>query len=375
MAGLYFHIPFCKQACIYCDFHFSTSLEKKSQVLNAMLRELELRKDELQDEIVETLYFGGGTPSLLSGDEIKTFIERSSALFLLDEDAEITLEANPDDLDDNYLHAIRAAGVNRISIGIQSFKEEELSWMNRAHTASQAIRSIEEARKAGFSNISADLIFATPYTSMHSLVKNLDMLCDLSIPHLSCYNLTVEERTLLHKLVKENKAATVPDEASQEQFYFIHHYLLSRGYEHYEISNYAKPEMLSRHNTAYWQRKKYLGIGPAAHSFDGKSRSWNVRSNTKYLQEINAGVLPSEKEILSENDRFNEIVFTGLRTIWGVNMQELIAEFPVQCKEAEAAMKGLLDEGKLVMEKGNLVIPVPYWIVADGIAAELFVVA
>jgi oxygen-independent coproporphyrinogen-3 oxidase len=374
MAGIYFHIPFCRQACIYCDFHFSTSLKTKEKIMQAMALEMRMRKDELADENIKSIYFGGGTPSILTAEEIIGLLHECRSVFKVDQEIEITLEANPDDLDRYFLRSLKDAGINRLSIGIQSFDDEELAWMNRAHNSAQASFCLADAKDAGFDNISADLIFATPFTTLESLEKNLDRLCLFNLPHLSCYNLTVEERTVLHKQVKENKVKLIRDEAAEEQFYFIHKYLTGRGYEHYEISNYALPGRYSRHNTSYWQREKYMGIGPAAHSFDGVSRSWNIRSNARYIESMDAKILPSEKEMLSANDKFNEIIFTGLRTQWGVNMDWVKQEFPKQMENAEPIISNLINEGKLLIENNHLLIPISQWIIADGIAAELFAV-
>jgi len=326
MAGIYIHIPFCKQACHYCDFHFSTSLKKKEEMLAAIHRELFLRKDELAGESIETIYFGGGTPSILAVDEINTLIDTVYQQYTVVEQPEITLEANPDDLDSATMQRLAQSKVNRLSIGIQSFGEEDLKMMNRAHNAQEAISCLQEAVQY-FDNISIDLIYGIPNLSNERWIANIQRILDLGIPHISCYALTVEERTALNKLIQKGVIPSPKEEVAHAHFMLLIEKLRANGYIHYELSNFAKPGYYSKNNSAYWLGKKYLGIGPSAHSFDGRYRSWNISNNPLYIKAIEAGELPSEIEELSVFDRYNEYVMTGLRTIWGVDLTRVSNEF------------------------------------------------
>jgi oxygen-independent coproporphyrinogen-3 oxidase len=342
MAGIYLHIPFCKQACHYCNFHFSTSLKQKDDMVNAILTELELRKDYLESEPIETIYLGGGTPSLLNPSDLNLIFDKIYTLFSLIPPSssliprpsslippssllipEITLEANPDDLTPLKINELKQTPVNRLSIGIQSFSEEDLRFFNRAHTAAESVACIENALAAGFENLTLDLIYGSPTTSDEQWERNLATVFKFGVPHLSCYCLTVEEKTALADFIRKGKALPVDEEKAARQFEIMVTHTLSAGYEHYEISNFAKPGWYSRHNTSYWQGKKYLGVGPAAHSFDGVSRQWNVANNAHYLRAIRTGVVPFEKEILTPEQRYNEYVMTSLRTIWGCNLETI----------------------------------------------------
>ncbi|MBI5915017.1 MAG: radical SAM family heme chaperone HemW [Bacteroidetes bacterium] len=375
MAGIYLHIPFCKQACHYCNFHFSTSLKYKDEMVAAMLRELELCKDYLGDEPVETIYFGGGTPSLLDRRDLDLFFEKIWKLFPLTPHPspltpEITLEANPDDLNPQKINELRQTPVNRFSIGIQSFSEADLKFMNRAHTAGEALACLQNVQQAGYENLTVDLIYGSPTTSHEQWAANLAQVFYFKIPHLSCYCLTVEEKTALAQFVKSGKAQPVDDEHAARQFGFLMEQAAAVGYEHYEISNFAQPGWHSRHNSSYWQGKKYLGIGPSAHSFDGPSRQWNVANNARYLRSIQAGEVPFEREILTPEQRYNEYVMTGLRTIWGCNLMKIKElDFGVHFLKSIAPFisEGLVERSGEVFRltgKGKFL--------ADGIAAELF---
>jgi oxygen-independent coproporphyrinogen-3 oxidase len=349
-------------------------MKNKSALLESIQKEIMLRKDELEQETLETIYFGGGTPSILSPVELAAILETIHKNFSVSTDAEITIEANPDDLLLEKIVDLKLIGINRLSIGVQSFFEEDLRWMNRAHNALQARNSIENARKAGISNISVDLIFATPLLSMAKLAENLIILDSYNIPHLSCYNLTIEERTKLHQDVKKMKVRPISDESAIEQFYFIRKYLMGKGYEHYEISNYAREGRYSRHNTAYWQRKKYLGIGPSAHSYNGKTRSWNIRNNENYIKALKENVLPFEIEVLSEANRFNELILTGLRTQWGLNLGTLETEFREQFLTIKPSLDLMIKEKKLIQDHENLTINPSFLVMADTIASDLFII-
>jgi oxygen-independent coproporphyrinogen-3 oxidase len=327
MAGIYIHIPFCKQACSYCDFHFSTKLNNKQKVLNGIEKELELRVAYIGEETVETIYLGGGTPSLLSDTEIQSLLTKINSLFDVSSDAEITLEANPDDLTLNKLKELKDTSINRLSIGVQSFFEKDLRFMNRAHNSSEALDCIKNAQKVEFSNISVDLIFGSQTTTKEMWQKNLDTFFDLGINHLSAYSLTIEEKTALAHQVAKGKVENVNDEQNYEQYLMLQKAIKQNGFEQYELSNYCKNGAYSKHNTSYWQSKKYLGVGPSAHSFNDTSRQWNVRNNLLYSKAIENGTAYFEKEELSEIDRYHEHLITSLRTMWGINLNSLNVSF------------------------------------------------
>ncbi len=382
MSGIYIHIPFCKQACHYCDFHFSTSLKKKTELVNALCQELVLRKDELKDE-VETIYFGGGTPSLLSIEDLRLLISEVYNNYEVSENPEITLEANPDDLLDVSLSAVedlaetkllafKNIGINRLSIGIQSFFEEDLKLMNRAHNASEALECIKEAKKY-FENISIDLIYGIPGMSNERWKENLEIALKLDVPHLSCYALTVEPKTALKKFIEKGIVPPVDEDVAKQHYEILLSETEKAGLENYEFSNFGKPGFHSRNNTAYWEGKPYLGIGPSAHSYNGKSRSWNVANNTKYIKSIEEGILPSETEILSKKDKYNEYIMTGLRTKKGVSLKKVENDFgknylEYMLKQAENPIKNNL----LILENDTLKISKKGKFLSDGIAADLF---
>ncbi|MCX6188826.1 MAG: radical SAM family heme chaperone HemW [Bacteroidetes bacterium] len=374
MAGIYIHIPYCKQACIYCDFHFSTTHKNKSVLLECLKQELILRKEELRHDCIDTIYFGGGTPSICSGDELSSLLETIAQNYLVQNTCEITLEANPDDLTLEKIKDLKRIGINRLSVGVQSFFEEDLNWMHRAHNAQQAHECLSNAQNEGILNLSVDLIFATPLLSDIKLEENLKLLMKHHLPHLSCYNLTIEDKTNLHHQIKTKKMNAVPDETGIRQFYLIRNHLQENGYEHYEISNYAKPGAYSKHNTSYWQRKKYMGIGPSAHSFTGAARSWNVRNNESYIRSLVKNELPSESETLSQNNLFNETLLTGLRTQWGVNLSNLKDEFHAQYRSAEPLVNRMILENQLLLSNDYLILPPPFLIMADNIASSLFII-
>ncbi|MDR0228944.1 MAG: radical SAM family heme chaperone HemW [Flavobacteriaceae bacterium] len=372
MAGIYIHIPFCKQACHYCDFHFSTSLKKKEELLVCLKKELVLRKKELCEEVIETIYFGGGTPSILEVDEINDLIACVYENFEVIEQPEITLEANPDDLDVATIQRLAASKVNRLSIGVQSFDEADLTMMNRAHNATEAISCLEEATKH-FDNISIDLIYGIPNMSNERWLHNVQRVLSLGIPHISCYALTVEERTALNKLIKKGVIPSPEEEVAHQHFMLLIDTLKSNGYIHYELSNFAKEGYYSKNNSAYWLGKKYLGIGPSAHSFDGVHRSWNVANNSLYINEINKNQLPREVETLTAIDRYNEYVMTGLRTIWGVDIERVATELGTKYSDylvqesARFIADGLMHQAGSVLtitDKGKFL--------SDGIASDLF---
>jgi len=328
MAGIYIHIPFCRQKCHYCNFHFSVSHKNKDPLVESIIREIELSKGYLETDILDTLYFGGGTPSLLSADELGRIIQKLRENYRFSEDIECTLEANPDDLNVSFLKELRAVGINRLSMGVQSFIDSELTLMNRAHTSVQAKQSLEDVMKTGFTDITIDLIFGMPGSTLESWKSNLDHALQYDIPHFSLYNLTVEKRTALHHFIESGQIKSIADGLMAEQFMMTMDYLTKAGYEHYEISNYARPGRYARHNTSYWQGTSYLGIGPSAHSYNGHSRRWNIANNSKYIKSIQSDIIPFEEEKLSIEDQYNEYILTGLRTQWGCDLNRISAFGP-----------------------------------------------
>lgn len=329
MAGIYLHIPFCKQACSYCNFHFSTLIIHKNDVLKAMLHEIELQHNFFPTSTkIETIYFGGGTPSLLSVDEINTFTDKIKTIFDVVEHAEITLEANPDDLTNDYLVLLKnKTSINRLSIGVQSFLEEDLLYMNRAHNAQEAIDCIRLAKQHGFHNLSVDLIYGTPSLSDEQWQKNLDVLVNLDIAHVSCYALTIEEKTALHHSIKTKKTSAPNDEKTARQFSILMDKMQQHHYNHYEISNFCKEPHFAKHNTNYWKGISYLGIGPSAHSFDGVKRYWNIANNAIYTKKILNNEFANESEVLSKTDSYNEYVMTSIRTVFGVDLSKIKQDF------------------------------------------------
>ncbi len=373
MAGLYIHIPFCKQACNYCNFHFSTSLAYKNDFLGALLKEISLQKDYLGEEKVGTVYFGGGTPSLLESGEMDLILNSLQDAFDLESKAEITLEANPDDIDPDKLMAWKKSGINRLSMGVQSFYDEDLLWMNRAHNASQALDSIKLAMDTGFSNISIDLIYGGPTTTDDHWKKNADLAIGLGVPHLSCYALTVEPNTPLKKMIVQKRKTDVNPEDQARQFLLLMNWMNASGYEQYEISNFAKPGFRSKHNSSYWQGRKYLGLGPSAHSYNGKSRQWNVSNNNLYIQSMNRNELLFESEDLTPVQVVNETIMTALRTAEGIQLEFISSRFgePVAASILSNAM-AYLKTDKLILENGVLRLTNEGKLLADGIAAHLF---
>ena len=372
VGGIYIHIPFCKQACHYCDFHFSTSIKKKSDMVNALVKELELRKKEFKNQTVETIYFGGGTPSLLAIDELLLIINTIYKHYKVVENPEITLEANPDDLSKNVIIQLSKSPINRLSIGIQSFFETDLKLMNRAHNAEEAKACLQEATKH-FDNISVDLIYGIPGLTHENWLKNIETVLSFNIPHISSYALTVEPKTALDSFIKKGVIANVDDEVAQQQFYMLIEKLEASGFVHYELSNFGKPNYFSKNNSAYWQGKPYLGIGPSAHSFNGNERGWNVRNNSKYIKSLEQQILPIETETLSTTDKYNEYIMTGLRTIWGVSLEKVTNEFGKHYKEylLKQAEKHI-NENLLYIEEDKLLVTKKGKFLSDGIASHLF---
>lgn len=373
---IYIHIPFCKQKCSYCNFHFSTSLNFKDEMLDAMKKEIFLRKDELQNKNLQSLYFGGGTPSVLSADEIKSLIDEVLKHFSFNNDIEITLEANPDDLNSQFLKGLASSPVNRLSIGTQSFFDEDLKLMNRAHNASEAEGSIKRAQDFGFENLSVDLIYGSPTSNLEIWKENLSKTIALEVPHISSYALTVEPKTALENWISKGKVSNPKEEEQNREFYYMIDFLKDHGFNHYEVSNFAKEGFYSRHNSAYWKYQEYLGIGPSAHSYNGNDvRSWNVANNQQYIKKLNSNILAKETEILSQQDQFNEMIMIGLRTIWGVDLISLNQKFlPNILDKFNKEIQHKIGEGILKIEDKHLKIPEKHWFMADGIASDLFIV-
>ncbi|MEP2237744.1 MAG: radical SAM family heme chaperone HemW [Maribacter sp.] len=374
MSGIYIHIPFCKQACHYCDFHFSTTMGKKEAMVDALCKEIEIRKGEFSGEIVATIYFGGGTPSVLKTAEIEQLIDTVREHYDVIENPEITLEANPDDLSEEKILQLATSPINRLSIGIQSFFEEDLKLMNRAHNALEAEKCLRLA-SAHFDNISIDLIYGMPNMTLERWKQNIDKALSFGIPHISSYALTVEPKTALAKFVDDGLITPASDEETQDHFNLLNETLLAEGFDCYEISNFGKPGYYSKNNSAYWQQKKYIGIGPSAHSFDGVQRGWNINNNPKYIKSIEQNILPMEVEVLSSTDKYNEYVMTGLRTIWGVSLSRISTEFGPKYKEyALLQADKFIEEHLLFIDDDILKTTKKGMFLADGIAADLFMV-
>lgn len=375
MAGIYIHIPFCKQKCSYCDFHFSTTFENyRSDMIEAIINEIEVRKDYLVDQNIETLYFGGGTPSLLTFNELSRIIKKVKTSFPDIQLKEITLEANPDDINKTSLIEWKKGGVNRLSIGLQSLKSDDLKWMNRAHTVEEALKCIPLARRNGFDNLTIDLIYGLPNLTLEDWENAVQWVINQKVPHISAYCLTVEEKTSLHKLVKTNKIKPASEDQQSEQFTLLINLLQKQGYEQYEVSNFALKGFRSVHNGNYWKGEYYLGIGPSAHSFNGKSRSWNIANNSKYIQLVKEQQHDwVETEVLSHKDRFNELLLTGLRTTDGLKISQLAEILPFT-KEFDQTKSEFIKSGWMIEENGQLKLTKEGLLKADYITSELFII-
>ncbi|KKB52371.1 hypothetical protein HMPREF1212_00522 [Parabacteroides sp. HGS0025] len=372
MAGLYIHIPFCTKRCLYCDFFSNTEMKYKEPYLSAVIRELELRKDYLEGEPVETIYFGGGTPSQLQAADFSRIFEAIHRLFDVSPCAEITLEANPDDMTPGYVAGLQTLPFNRVSMGVQSFKEEDLRFLNRRHNREQALLAVDLCKKNGLENISVDLIYGLPGQTLEEWKQNLDTVIRLDIPHISAYHLIYEEGTALYKLKEAGKIIPVDEDLSVALFTSLIDQLTANGYLHYEISNFARPGMLSRHNSSYWIGKKYLGIGPSAHSYNGQNRQWNISSLPGYLQAIDKGVPDIEIEYLDINTRYNDFIITGLRTMWGIKFNEIQQQFGkdklIYCQKQAAPY---LKQGLLIEKDDTLTLSRNGIFISDSIMSDL----
>ncbi len=372
MSGIYIHIPFCKQACHYCDFHFSTNLKKKEEMVLALAKEIQLRKNEFQDEIVETIYFGGGTPSILSIEDLRFLIDEIYRNYKVVENPEITVEANPDDLTENRIIELSKNKVNRLSIGIQSFFEDDLQLMNRAHNAEEAKKCLESATQY-FDNISIDLIYGIPEMSNEKWLQNIETALSFGVPHISSYALTVEPKTALHSFIQKGIIPQPDDEVAQEHFHILVDKLSENGFIHYELSNFGKENYFSKNNSSYWLGKKYIGIGPSAHSYDGKNRGWNVSNNSLYIKSIQENKLPIEIETLTKTDRYNEYIMTGLRTIWGVSLERIEQEFgKTYLDYLNRQVAKFIEDHLLFVDDNILRTTKKGKFLSDGIASDLF---
>ena len=375
MSGIYIHIPFCKQACHYCDFHFSTSLKLKSNLVEAILTEIDLRLPYLKNKNIETIYFGGGTPSLLSEKDLFLILEKLYKTYNVSSHAEITLEANPDDLNIDKLKELKRLEINRLSIGLQSFNDEELIWMNRAHTAAESEASVKRSQDKGFENISIDLIYGSKFSNLTNWKKTLDKTIALDVKHISSYNLTIEDKTKLGHDFKVKKEMAIDDEKSSELFLEMIDRLEKNKFIHYEISNFGKENWFSNHNSNYWKGIEYIGFGPSAHSFDGVSRQWNISNNSLYIKNVNdTNESYFEKELLSEVDQFNEYILTSLRTIWGIDAEVLKNKFSSKIIHSfNRNINTYISKGMVTFTNNQYVLTIKGKLFADRIASELFV--
>ncbi len=375
MAGIYLHIPFCKQACHYCDFHFTTSQSGREDMFTTMVEEVRMRAAELSEEDVGTIYFGGGTPSLLSYEELMSFFDVIYNLYKVNPSAEVTIEANPDDLTPAFLKQLKQTPVNRLSIGIQSFRDEDLQRMNRAHDAGMALRCVPDAADAGFDNISIDLIFGLPYLEMEHWQENVNTALSLPITHLSCYGLTIEAKTALAWQITQGKVPAPDDDKAAAQYEWLLKEAEEKGFPWYEISNLSKSGFESKHNTSYWKGLPYLGIGPSAHSYDGKQRSWNVSSNALYVKEMKEGKRASEAEVLSYTVKFHELILTSLRMREGLTLAEVRKQYgnAIAGQLIEGAGK-FVDKGWIAPIDKHIRLTGSGLLFADKITSELFII-
>ena len=372
MAGLYIHTPFCSMLCLYCDFFSSTDLHFQKPFIDALIREMELRQNYLKQEPLETVYFGGGTPSLLPPETFNRLFDAIERLFGLGQCKEITLEANPDDLTPDYVAALRDLPFNRISMGIQSFQDKDLVFLNRRHTCRQAIQAVERCQANGLEEISIDLIYGLPGQTQTEWENNLEEALKLAVPHISAYHLTYEEGTALYKLLAAGKITPAGEEQSVSFFATLIDRLTASGYQHYEISNFALPGHHARHNSSYWKGTNYLGIGPSAHSYDGKSRQWNVASLPLYIEGIRTGHPNFEREELDEHTRYNEFVITRLRTMWGIRMDDVLQQFGAEKRDyLKQQAAAYIRQGLLNDSAGTLTLSRKGIFISDGIMSDL----
>jgi oxygen-independent coproporphyrinogen III oxidase len=372
LAGIYIHIPFCKQACSYCNFHFTTSLRNKNALVKALAWEAAAEREYLEGETIDTIYFGGGTPSLLSEDELLSLARSIRQHYQVAADAEVTLEANPDDISPDKLTGWKDAGITRLSIGVQSFFEEELRWMNRAHNSRQAVESLDLALQQ-FDNITIDLIYGSPLLTDEMWQENVEKATALGIPHLSCYALTVEEKTPLHKMIHTQKTPDMDTDKQARQFLRLMDSLREKGYEHYEVSNFARKGYRSRHNSSYWKGEKYLGLGPSAHSYNGRERRWNISNNNIYLEGTRKGLLQRETESLTREQQLNEYIMISLRTSEGMNLERIEQGWGTKERARIERQLKNFPAGNLTLHLSSISLTDEGMLMADGMARDLFV--
>lgn len=375
MAGLYIHVPFCTKRCLYCDFFSNTNMNYKAEYISALIKEIELRREYIDKETIETIYFGGGTPSQLQARDFEIIFDTIHKYYSLSPNAEITLEANPDDITSTYIESIRPLPFNRISMGVQSFKNSDLHFLNRRHNRQQALDAVILCKQHGFSNISIDLIYGLPGQSLEDWQYNLDEVIQLEIPHISAYHIIYEEGTALYKLMKEGKIHPVNEDLSLRLFTQLIRKLNSAGYIHYEISNFSKPEMFSRHNCSYWTGKKYLGVGPSAHSYNGKNRQWNISSLPLWIKGITSGKPEIEIETLDLHTRYNDFIITGLRTMWGIRLSTLEKYFGKEMLDyCLWQAQSYIKDNLLIYSDNNLKLSPKGIFISDGIMSDLLFV-
>jgi len=375
MAGVYFHIPYCKQFCHYCDFHKELYNSKPKNLFEAINKEIELQKDYLDNDEVDTIYFGGGTPSILPPEQILSFIDKVKKNHPVNNDIEITLEANPDDLSSDYLKELKINGINRISIGIQSFFDNELKILNRRHTATQSADSVKHSIEAGFRNVSIDLMYGIPGSDYKLWKKTIEKAIELPVQHISAYHLTIEPGTVFASYLKKGKIKLMEEEKSVEQFRELISTLEANGFTHYEISNFCREGYFSQHNTNYWKQKKYIGIGPSAHSFDGSTRQWNISDNKKYIDSLAKNKIPCRMERLDEKTRYNEYILTSLRTMWGADLKYIEEAFSKEARDYCVSLSNrFIDYGMLEKREENLVLTQQGKFISDNIISELLMI-
>jgi oxygen-independent coproporphyrinogen-3 oxidase len=374
-AGVYFHIPYCKKACHYCNFHFSTSLQSKNGMVDALLKEIDITRGKNR-RIITSVYFGGGTPSVLLRKELRAIMEEVRKVFIFVPDAEFTFEVNPDDMNEMTVPFWKQQGFNRLSIGIQSFRDEDLVWMNRSHNASQALAGVELVRKAGFTNFSIDLIYGIPGLTDEAWIQNIKQALALEVPHLSAYALTVEPNTALHTMIEQGKKEVVDPEQQARQFMILMDMMENAGYDHYEISNFALPGFRSKHNSSYWQGIPYFGFGPGAHSYDGYTRYWNISNNGRFIDSIlSNNIIPFEKEDLTEMQQINEYIMTSLRTMEGINLGFLGEKWGIDiANQIKTSSYKYGSRGMVTFEDDHIILTREGKLFADGIASDLFIV-
>ncbi len=373
MAGLYFHIPFCRQKCHYCNFYSLATRKYRNEIFEGLLKELELQQNYLGKEKLDTIYFGGGTPSLYEPEIIDELVKKAVEIFGVNDNPEITLEANPDDISPQWLEKLSNTYVNRLSIGVQSFHDDDLKYLNRNHSGNEALNAIELAKKFGFNNLSIDLIYGIPTLTEDAWKQNLNLVSQLEVSHISAYALTVEPGTALDQLIRKGKFKATDDGDAHKHFDIIVEHLIRQGYEHYEISNFAHPGKYARHNTSYWTGEKYLGLGPSAHSFDKVSRQWNVSNIKAYLDGVAIGKLNFDKEFLTKNQKINEYIMTSLRTIWGMDLIKVEKDFGHDyMTEIKTQAAKYLQSGRLEFADQKLMLTQQGKFYADGIASDLF---